>query len=101
MLHPPVQDDVLDDGIADVAHRVDNWSSGGRDGTEVVREGEDGPAVADRAKSCVLGVGECPIRGELCTDGDVFPGLISGPGGLKILDLARGSGAIAMTLRLR
>ncbi len=77
-----VQDDVLDHRVADVANRVDDWHCGGRDRTKIMREGEDGPAVANRTEGSVLGVGERPVCGELCTDDDILAGLIRGTGGL-------------------
>ena len=88
-LHAAVQDDVPDGRVADVADRVDDGGGGGRDRAEVVREGEDGPAVADRAEGRVLRVGERPVRGELRTDDDVLAGLVCGASGLKMEDLSR------------
>ena len=90
LLHAPVQYDVLDNGVPDVADRVDHRRCGRRDSTQIMCEGEDRPAVADGTEGCVLSVRERPVRRELRADEDVLASLIRGTSGLKTQDLARG-----------
>ena len=71
-----VDDDVLHDGVADVPDGVDDGVGRGRDGAEVVREGEDGPVVGDGAEGGVLGVRERAVVDELCPDKDVLASLV-------------------------
>ena len=72
-----VRDDVLDRGVADVADGVDDGRRGPGDGTEVVRESEDGPVVRDGAEVGVLAVRELAVSDELPANGDVLAGLVS------------------------
>ena len=55
---------------------VDYWVGRGRDGAEVVCEGEDGPVVGDGAEGGVLGVREGAVVDELCADEDVLASLV-------------------------
>ena len=77
-----VNDDVLHDGVADVPDGVDYWVGRGRDGAEVVCEGEDGPVVGHGAEGGVLGVREGAVVDELRADEDVLASLVRRASGL-------------------
>ena len=60
-----------------MSHSVDGRCSGATDGTEVVRERENRPAVRDSPEVGVGGVGEGSVVDKLSTDDSVFARLPS------------------------
>ena len=78
-----VGNDVLDRGVAEVPNGEHlSGGSSGCNGAQVLREGEDGPIVRDRAEVRVFGVVERSVVSEVGANDCVYSRLVGGTGTL-------------------